>query len=720
MKKRIIAFALSFAALFSSLTAHAAGEMPDMTSYQYSYWMDAVAAPEAYALTGVINSTSLGLPLAGVIDICADKASNIYILDSAGNKLIKLDRDYKVTAVLESFTFEEKEETLNAPEGLFVAANGDIYIADTGNARVAVFDKDFVCTALIADPTKTALLDYTYQPAKVCADKDGHVYVISKNETQGVLQFSARGEFIGYLGATRVVPSLTEIFYRTFATRAQLKNMLRSIPTEYNNLDIDSDGFIYGTVSSLNPYTIMSDINSGGSTAAPVRKINANGDDILVRNGGYPPVGELIFNVLYGAQSNYDGPSTLVDVATRENGIYSLLDSNRGRVFTYDNTGNLLYIFGSRGSGAGQFEAPAAITYQGENIIVADQKRGELQVFSPTPYANNILTAIGHYQAGEYEKEQEMWQKVLYEYPGSDMAYIGIGKSYYNRKQYKTAMDYFKKGHDRYYYSKAFKHYRNEVGRKYTPWALLAAVILIAAVLIYKLVLKKRFLQNRKPKIPPPAGSVKDKLQKLYSGFKYGFYIVFHPFDGFWDVKYEKRGSTASATLILVLCVIMNIITNRCTPYLFNFTNFSQTNILLNSTLSIIAPVALWCAANWCLTTLMDGKGSAKDIYIFTCYSLFPRLILYPVLLVASFAMSAEEAAFYSLLLLVAQVWVGFLIFCGTLVTHHYSAFKTVMCIILSIVGIAIIVFIGLLGVTLAQQVIEFIKTLWLEITLRM
>lgn len=717
---RKIKLLASFTALFlccaASFSAAATGEMPQTEAYQYSYWKDAVAAPAAYELTASVSAKTLGITVGELTDVCTASDGTIYLLDRSGSRIIKLNADYSLDRVIDSFEYNGDVQHFSNPEGIFVSDSGTLYVADTSNARIVLLDSKFKCISVIGDPSEEALLDYSYQPSKVCANEQGHIFVISKNETQGILQFSQDGDFMGYLGATRVVPSVTEMFYRMFSTRTQLKKMLRSIPTEYNNLTIDGDGFIYGTISSLNSYTVLSDIDSGGSSAAPIRMLNASGDDILVRNGKFPPVGELVFNVIYGSENNYDGPSQLVDVASTDNGVYSLLDAKRGRVFTYNSSGELLYIFGSRGSRLGQLEKPSAIEYQGENIIIVDSQRNQLQIFSPTDYVRNILAAINCYQKGDYEREREYWQKVLYEYSGSDMAYVGIGKAYYNQQDYKTAMLYFKQGHNRNYYSKAFKEYRQEVGRRVTPYILAVAVLAVILGLCYHFILKKKLHRRKAVRELSPKCM---KLKRLWDGFKYGFYICRHPFDGFWDVKYEHRGSAGSATLILVLTVIVSIITARCTPYLFNDVNFSKENILFSSIISVLGPVVLWCVSNWCFTTLMDGKGTIKDIYIFTCYSLYPLLLIQPILLGFSFIMSLDEAAFYTLFMLISQLWVVFLIFCGTLQTHHYTAGKTVLAILLTVVGIAIIMFIGLLAVTLVQQVIEFIQTLSLEISLR-
>ena len=35
----------------------------------------------------------------------------------------------------------------------------------------------------------------------------------------------------------------------------------------------------------------------------------------------------------------------------------------------------------------------------------------------------------------------------------------------------------------------------------------------------------------------------KQKWQHLLSSLRYSLYVIFHPFDGFWDLSREKRGT---------------------------------------------------------------------------------------------------------------------------------------------------------------------------------
>ena len=85
-----------------------------------------------------------------------------------------------------------------------------------------------------------------------------------------------------------------------------------------------------------------------------IRRLTPAGKDILRREWYSPPMGDI--NVSdYMELSEITGLSVLVDIIYRGNGVYSVLDQRRGRIFTYDDSGNLLYVFGGIGHGVGLF-----------------------------------------------------------------------------------------------------------------------------------------------------------------------------------------------------------------------------------------------------------------------------------------------------------------------------------------------------------------------------
>ena len=135
--------------------------------------------------------------------------------------------------------------------------------------------------------------------------------------------------------------------------------------------------------------------------------------------------------------------------------------------------------------------------------------------------------------------------------------------------------------------------------------------------------------------------------------------------------------------------------------------------------LSILLPVGLWVISNWCFTTLFDGEGSIRDIYIATCYALFPLPAFFVLTTLLSNIVTADEASLLTLAMGIALFWVGFLLFFGMMVIHDYSLFKNILTTLASIVGMAFIMFLGILFASLLGKLIGFVFNIITELSYR-
>lgn len=710
--KRIAALLICIILAFSlPFIATAENSIPEYSSYTYDSEGKAIAAPESFYVKQTVNISLLGIDTDTVSDMDIDANGNIYLVDSGLGSVIKLGPDNQLLLFKSNFG----GETLKNPKGISVGADGFVYVADTANGRVIKLDSNLEIVRIFEKPSlDDAQYDYEYKPLYVEADVESRIYVIAESQTQGIMQFDKNGSFLGYYGATKVSPSVAELIFRKFATEEQIAGMIRFIPTEYRNMCLDDEGFMYCTVATYSSSEIKEAINND-SSITPIRRLNQSGSDILKRNGPFSPVGDVEFD--YTISDSLSGASTLVDVASYKNNIYSVLDSKRGRIFTYDKQGNLLYIFGNRGKDVGSFISPVALGYRDDTMLVLDSSNTTITIFAPTEYARLINLGIAQYQNGEYEAEKVTWERVLEIFPHSTLALKELGKAFYNNKEYSQAMKYFKMAEDRKYYSKALQEFIRVNASSAMTYILPVAAIIIIAYAVISHLKKKGLIKVKKRESHFKENH--PKLYRLIKEVKYSGYVAFHPFDGFWDLKHEKRGSVSSATVILVGAIISNIIRIRCMPFLFNEKDFTQTSALYEGIMNIVALVGLWCISNWCFTTLMDGKGKMRDIYVYTCYALMPLVVLFPAITVVSYFLYIESATFLSILIYFTVVWVGFLIVAGTISTHNYTFSKAFITIILTVVGMMIIAFLALLIFSIGQEVLQFFKLLFNEISQR-
>ncbi|NMB18138.1 MAG: hypothetical protein GX984_01595 [Erysipelothrix sp.] len=434
----------------------------DQTSYNYSYWGEAVPAPPAYLPTMTVDGQALGIePFDSPNDIFVSSDYHVYVADTGNNRIVVLNDVFEFETTIESFVANGSRDTFSSPEGVFVTEDNHVYIADTGNQRVVHLDENHQFVKIIDEPESEMLTStFNFRPRKVAVDNAGRTFVMSEGVFDGFMEFSVDGHFTTFIGANRVQVDPVEYLWRRFATREQRSQMVLFIPTEFTGLDIDEDGFIYAT-----------NVDEADDV---IKKINARGDDILRREGYYNPIGDIDYD-------RDQGPSYLIDISVADNGIYSVLDSRRGRIFTYNNDGFLMYIFGGLGNKLGEFHTPIAIERFDDFFLVLDRHLGEITVFNATAYGSSIDEAVRSYEQGDEERAQELFEEVVNMNANLEFAYTGIGKALLRQDRYEEAMYNFEQSIDQANYSKAYLLYRNQVLRE--NFSLMMGIIFLVVAL---------------------------------------------------------------------------------------------------------------------------------------------------------------------------------------------------------------------------------------------
>lgn len=461
-------------------------------TYIYSSNGTGVASPDAYVhLSSVAITDNDDVPAGAPTDMFVAKDGRVYILDGERNLVFIYDENLQRIGVIDQlYTLDGNFEGFNSPEGIFVADNGDIYVADTGNERILVFGQDGIVIRSITKPEGIRVLskDEKFLPSKLAVDAVGRIYVIAKNVNMGIIQLASEGVFMSYIGAPTVKTDLLDLFWRRFSTEAQLAQMQEYIPTEYNNIYLDDHGFLYGTISSISAEEIENIVltkDTSGSIT-PIRKLNSMGTDILSRNGFYPPIGDLVY-------ASDDTISKIVDVADNGSGVYSLLDYTRGRIFTYNDDGQLLFAFGRKGNKKGQSQYPVAIGYLGERILLLDQDLAEILVYEPTAYGELVLGAVAAQKEGRYEEAYESWSRVAEQNSNFQYAFIGLGKAYVSQGEYEKAMECFAYAQDKENYSDAKEQLRKQDTKVIFPVVFLGILLLVVLAVVASLV--RRFVR---------------------------------------------------------------------------------------------------------------------------------------------------------------------------------------------------------------------------------
>ena len=215
--------------------------------------------------------------------------------------------------------------------------------------------------------------------------------------------------------------------------------------------------------------------------AKPIRRLNSLGNDILIKNDRFPPIGDLWW---IEGSDNY-GPSKFTDITVMGNDIYVALDRTRGRLFGYDSQGVLLWAFGTKGNVEGAFTGPISLEHMGYDLLVLDQLENSITVFQTTEYGQTIYDASESYLDGQYDASADLWQNVLKMNVNYPLAFRGIGRAVLRQDRYEEAMDYFKLAHDRENYGRAYKLFRKIWVERNIGWiiAIVAAMLIIPLVI---------------------------------------------------------------------------------------------------------------------------------------------------------------------------------------------------------------------------------------------
>jgi sugar lactone lactonase YvrE len=453
IKRKIGLVFLFFAFHFSLFTFHLNAE-PSNYTYNYDFWEEQVASPDAYRVSDYILGSSLGIGNFRDPQGLFVSGNTVYVCGSGNNPIVVIDfidGKHVLNRVINSVFINEVESPFSYPMDIFLCRRNYVYIADTNNKRILKLDPEWNHIFTITRPDDESIDDFVeFEPLKLIVDFANRIFIQVRNVNKGLMEFDNNGDFSGYMGANKVTFNIVDYVWRIFSTQEQRARMQFFIPTEYNNLSIDNDGFIYVTNSSVGTST--------KTKIDPVRRLNAMGQDILIRNGYKDPVGDIAFGTVPGIS----GPSRFIDVVAFDNDSYACFDRVRGRIFMYDFQGNLLYAFGGVSNKEGGFLIPAALDRMGDSLYALDSRTTALTRFDLTVYGEKINQALNEYKIGRYEVSAAIWEEVLKMNGNYDLAYIGIGRAALRQGKYKKAMRYYKLKHFREGYSKAFQFYRKE------------------------------------------------------------------------------------------------------------------------------------------------------------------------------------------------------------------------------------------------------------------
>ncbi|WNS43432.1 Yip1 family protein [Paenibacillus sp. MMS20-IR301] len=194
--------------------------------------------------------------------------------------------------------------------------------------------------------------------------------------------------------------------------------------------------------------------------------------------------------------------------------------------------------------------------------------------------------------------------------------------------------------------------------------------------------------------------------------------VVAHPYEFYHDIQGKQRIAWFQAILIILLTFAARMISILITGYAFQ-TREPHEISMFHEFIWLVVPWLTWCVSNWGVSTILDGEGKFKEIFVGSAFALAPYMLFIIPVTLLTLVLSLDEASTFNLLQKFVVVWVAWLILLKVKILHDFEIRKVIFITVISLVGIAIIWFVGILLFGISNQFVSFIVDLLKELRLR-
>ncbi len=670
-KTFIVVFCLLLIGLFP-IHSSAAGSVPYKTE-TLSADGNVIETQTAYVPIGIFENDA---EIVSPEHVFIDENDYIYIADSGTQSVTKFDEQGN-----ELLKFGEG--ILQQPLGVFVNHENDVYVADYAAEKVFRFSESGELVMEYGRPDSPLFgKRTTFKPQKVSVDLRGNIYIISEGSTNGIIQINQDGSFLGFYGVNNSRPSLLTFLQDLITTQNQKANLFMKVPPAPTNITIDEKGLIY-TITSGTDWEVIRKLNIAGSNMLP---------------------------------SAITEVSNLRDLTIGHIGnIYTI--GNDGKIYEYDRFGNLLFIFGGREDETnrnGLFMQPTSIEVDNlGRLYIADKEKGTVQIFEPTDFTAKLHEGLALYAEGFYVESQDNWTEILNLNSSFGLAHTAMGQAFYKQQQYDEALEEFRLAENKVGYSDAYW----EIRQSWMQQNLSKVFLLLVGLFILWSAVK--FVDKKKGILQPAKDILtKVKNQKLISELLFILKFMKHPIDSFYYIKRANKVSVLAATILYIILFIEYLMKIYWTGFLFSNRSLVDINLFMEIG-TLFVPIFLFITANYLVSTITDGEGRFKDIYIGTIYSLVPVILFLVPIAIVSNALTINESFIYTFSMQIITVWSAIILFIMIQEIHNFTFFETIRNILVTIFTMLIIVLVFFVIYVLLDQVYDFVLSIIQEVILR-
>ncbi|OXM16307.1 YIP1 family protein [Paenibacillus herberti] len=207
-------------------------------------------------------------------------------------------------------------------------------------------------------------------------------------------------------------------------------------------------------------------------------------------------------------------------------------------------------------------------------------------------------------------------------------------------------------------------------------------------------------------------------MADLVLNLKQAIRILRHPVDGFWELRYERRGSLGSAAILLALAYLATLLSEITTSFIFNPIDVKFVNPWFLFA-QVAIPWVTWVLANYMVSSINRGQGRLVDVIVGSSYALVPYILFSVPLALLSNLLTIGESSIYQFFNYLIIGWTVFLFIVFVQEVHNYDIGETIWITILSLLFMLAMWVLILIFAGLCVQLIDFIRQLYEEVSFR-
>jgi hypothetical protein len=616
------------------------------------------------------NITGLGLNKPE--NIAFGKNDVLYIADTGNRRIVLFDTNSgNIVRVITYGGFR-------TPRGVFITPDETLYVADSTAGAVFVFNPLDECIKTINAPHSIAFGDTPYAPTRIGVDPRGSMYIIGEGVYSGIIHLSNEGEFLGFFASNQTTLTFVQLLQNIFFTERQKQGLLDRLPLNFSNVFVDPRGIVYSV-------SMGRDVARAGEA---LKKHDMAGRNML----------------------ETQTTMSLTDVSVDPYGnIFTT--STQGWIQVNAGDGEEIFFFGaghlSAEDIAGWYSnlVSIAVSSQG-HIWTLDSDKAFLQSYVPTEYTQSIYLAQQLFNEGHYVEAGKEWNNVLRFNQMSVLAHNGLGKSWLYQEEYEKAQYEFFVAGNREYYSQAFWETRNIWLLNNISYILIAFIVLFGGLFILKRVGKRQAVN-----IAVNNGISRIMNAKYINTTLFAFSVARHPFDSFYSMKHREKGSLPGAAVNFIFFFAAYMVYQTSKGFIVQFAEIEDMDfsVIIGG---FIGLYLLFVICNYLVTSINDGDGGIDDIFKLASYAMFPLSVTLLAVTVISHVITVNENFLLVFMLIGGFAWSGTLLWIGLQEVHNYSFGNTFKSLVFTAVFMLIALVVLFNMTILFDQFAQFIEAI--------